>query len=141
MANEATIRASLQIISGKLQYFSKPVVFLADVAGAKGPVPGAIWIEVDGTDIDFSELTVPSLCRFMNLDPTNFVEWGIWDPEGSTFYPVGELLPGEFSVIRLSRNLGEEYGTATATTGADTNKLRFRADTARCNVLVEAFEV
>ena len=141
MADEASIRASLQIISGKLEYRSQPTVFTADVAGAKGPVPGALAASTAGTDVDFGELTTPNLCRIMNLDATNFIEYGIWDPEGSTFYPLGELLAGEFTVLRLSRNLQEEYGTGTGTTGANTNRLRLKADTAACNVLVEAFEV
>lgn len=141
MANEAQVRASLQIISGKLEYFSKPVVFLADVAGAKGPVPGAIQATRAGTDVDFSELTTPSLCKIMNLDDTNRLEYGVWDPEGNKFYPFGELLAGEFTVLRLSRNLQEEYGTSTGTTGADTNRLRVRGIQAAVDVLVEAFEV
>ncbi len=74
----------------------------------------------------------------MNQDSTNFVEFGIWD--GTSFYPVGRLLAGESYVLRLSPNLGEEYGTGTGTTGEGINTLRFKADTASVNVLVEAFE-
>ncbi len=143
MADEAQIRSSLSIVSGKLEYRSQPTAFNADVTGSKGPVPGAIQVTTAGTDVDFSELTTPGLCRLMNLDPTNFVVYGIWDPESHTFFPLGELLPGEFAVLRLARDLQEEMGTAagTGTTGADTNRLRFKAHTAACNVLVEAFEV
>ena len=143
MSDEATIQGSLQIVSGELQYYSRPTVFLADVAGAKGPVPGAISVSTAGTDVDFSELTTPGLCRIMNVDPTNFFEYGIWDPESHTFYPLGELLVGEFTILRLSRNIQEEYGTApgTGTTGADTNRLRLKANVATCIALVEAFEV
>ena len=96
---------------------------------------------MEGTDVDFSELTIPGLCRLMNLDATNFIEFGIWDPEGGVFYPLGEIGPGKTYTIKLSRNLQEEFGTGTGTTGADTNRLRIKADTAACNVLVEAFEV
>ena len=141
MSNEAQIRSSLSIVSDNLTYRSQPTAYNADVAGSKGPVPGAIAVSTVGTDVDFSELTTPALCKIQNLDDTNFVEYGIWDPEGSTFYPLGELLPGEFSVLRLSRNLQQEFGTGTGTTGADTNRLRFRADTATLQVSVEAFEV
>jgi hypothetical protein len=79
----------------------------------------------------------------MNLDADNFFAYGIWDPEGHTFYPLGELLVGEFTILRLSRDLQEEYGTApgTGTIGADTNRLRLKAHTAACIALVEAFEV
>lgn len=140
MANEATIRSSLQIRSGHLNYQSQPVAFQADVAGAKGPVPGAVQVDTIGTDIYFSELDTPGLCRIQNLDTTNYVEWGIYDTVTGRFSPVGELLPGETFVFRLSRNFAEQYtGSGTGTTGAE-NYLRFKANQASCNVLVEAFE-
>lgn len=146
MSGEAQIRSSLQITKKtgaveQINYQGKPTSFNADVAGTKGPVPGAVTATVAGTDVDFSQLTTPTLCRLQNQDATNFVEYGVWDPEGNTFYPLGELLPGETYVLRLSRNLQQEFGTGTGTTGAETNRLRLKADTASVNVLVEAFEL
>lgn len=141
MADEARIQTSLQITTGSLQYQSRPTAFTADVAGAKGPVPGAFTAAITGTDVDLSELTTPALCRLQNLDPTNFVEVGLWDPEATLFYPLLELLPGESYVVRLSRNLAWQYGAGTGTAGPETNRLRVRANTAACNMLVECFEV
>ncbi len=148
MANEAQIRTSLQIDKGtdpvQIAYRSQPTVFLADVAGVKGPLPGAFAVSTAGTDVDFSELTTPALCRIMNLDATNFVTYGIWDPEGGLFFPLGEMLPGESYILRLSRVLQGEFGTEggpAGTVGPNTNRLRCMADTAAVNVLVEAFEV
>lgn len=140
MADEATIRSSLLVRCDTLNYQSYPTSFQADVAGEKGPTPGAITVTTEGTSVDLSELTTPGLCRIMNLDATNYATYGIWDPENDTFFPLGELLPGETYVLRLSRDLQEEFGTGTGTTGADTNRLRFKADTASVVVLVEAFE-
>jgi hypothetical protein len=146
MSNEATIRSSLIILkddgSGTtlLQYAGQPTAFQADVTGTFGPTPGAFAASTAGTDVDLTELTTPGLCRIMNQDDTNYVTVGMWDPEGSTFYPMMELLPGETYVFRLSRSIEEEYSTGTGTTGANTNRLRIKADTAACNVLVEAFE-
>lgn len=142
MPNEASIRTSLQILKGKLDYQSRPTTFTTniDAANPSGPSPGAITISVLGTDVDLSELNNPSLCRIQNLDATNFLEYGIWDPESSTFYPLGECLKGESYVLRLSRNIQEEFGTGTGTTGADTNRLRLKADTASVEALVECFE-
>jgi len=145
MSAEAQIHASLIIrkLSGaivQLDYRSGPSAYNVDVTGAKGPVPGAIAATVAGTDVDFGELTQPTLCFIHNQDATNFVEYGIWDPEGSKFYPLGELGPGESHILKLSRNLQEEYQTGTGTTGASTNRLRLKADTAACNVFVGAFE-
>lgn len=141
MANEATINVSLRIVTGNLTYQSDIRTFNSDVAGAKGPVPGAFSVTIAGTDVDLSELTTPGWCEIRNIDPTNFITYGIWDPEGAKFYPLGELLPGEQNVVRLSRDLQEEFGTGTGTTGANTNRLRIKADTATAQVYVGAFEV
>lgn len=149
MADEARITSSLQIIKRAedgtilLDARPQPTTFTADVAGVKGPTPGAITVSTAGTDVDLSELTVPGLCRFMNNDDVNFVTYGIWDPTGVVFYPLGELLPGESYVIRLSRDIEEEFGTGdpgTAVQDTD-NKLRFKASVAAVVVTVEAYEV
>ena len=139
MANEARITSSLQILEGKVDYRTTPTSFLADVAvGTRGPTPGLLLATLAGTDVDLSLLTIPGLCRIMNLDGTNFVEVGIWD--GVSFFPMLDFLPGESFVIRLSADLGDEFGTGTGTTAADVNNLRIKADTADCDVIVEAFE-
>lgn len=127
MANEATVTVSLTISNQALQYRSFPTGFSADVIGTKGPTPGAVSITTAGTDISLAELTTPALCKFTNLDATNYVEWGIWN--GTTFFPLGEILPSEIYLIRLSRNL---------LSGG--NSLRFKANTATVNALIEAFE-
>ncbi len=111
------------------------------MSGTKGPTPGSFDASVDGTDVSLSELTTFGLCRIINYDTSNFVDVGIWDPETVKFYPIVRLLAGEFFVMRLSPDLQEEFaGTGTGTTGADTNRLRIKADTAICNVSVEAYE-
>lgn len=138
MTNEANIQTSLRVQVGNLKYHSQPTQFNADMSAAKGPTPGSFLAALEGTDVDLSELTTPGLCRIMNLDTTNYVEVGIFD--GVSFYPLMELLPGESFVIRLARNLNEEYGTGTGTTGDAVNTLRIKARTATCQVLVEAFE-
>jgi hypothetical protein len=148
MADEATIQNSLQIrkvdaTSGAvvLEHRSTgPTSFNVDVSGTKGPTPGAITVTTEGTDVDLSELTIPGLCEIHNQDGTNFVEVGIWDPEVSKFYPLDEVGPGEKYTRKLSRNLQEEFMTGTGTTGADTNRLRLKADTDSCEVYVGAFE-
>ena len=142
MSNEVSVRTSLQISNSPLIYQSQPTTFQADQTGKNGPTPGAILVAVTGTDVDLSQLTTPGFCWMMNLDSTNFVEYGIHDVSTGTFYPLGELLPGEIAILRLSRWLGGEYaepgmGTAGSLTGS---KLCFRADTAACRVRVEAFE-
>lgn len=138
MANEATISSGLNIRKGNLNYQSQPMSFRANVSGTKGPTPGALEVTTSGTNVDFSELTTPALCRIMNLSATYLVEWGIHD--GSLFHPVGEVLPGETYVIRLSRNLGEEEDVPGTGTSAVVNAFFLRAVGGTVNVVVEAFE-
>jgi hypothetical protein len=136
MANELRVQSSITLRKGNVNYQSANNAFIADVVTPipKSQVPGALTCTTGGTTVDLSELTaLGGICRITNVDPTNFVEYGIWD--GATFYPLGELLPGEFYVFRLSRNLlTGESGTASV------NSLRIRADTAACVVIVEAFD-
>lgn len=125
MANEATVRASLSVKKGNIDYASRPGSFQADVSGTNGPTPGAMAVATAGTDVDLTELTTPGLVRLKNLDATNFFEYGIWD--GATFHELGEVQPGEEYVLRLSRNF-----TSTS--------LRLKADTAAVKAVVDCFE-
>lgn len=125
MANEATVQANLKIAKGNLDYQSRPVSFQDDVAASSptGPSPGSLAVTTGGVNVSFGELTTAGWCRFMNLDDTNFVEFGLWI--SSVFHPFLELPPGASEVVKISRNVGTVRG---------------RADTATCECLVEAFE-
>ena len=151
MANEVTVRTTLQVITGSIEYISRPQQFTADMTGEKGPGPGVVEISIAGTIIDLSEFTTPAFCRIQNIgrvdggtaDANTYVEYGVMDPETSIFYPLGEMLIGESYIIRLSRNIFEEYntGTGTGTVGPTTNTVFMRASPANQNAVVEAFEV
>ena len=151
MSREITVQGSLRIRNVDsttgitlIDYQSRPNAFTADQANVGGPTPGEVYADVaanGGTDADLSQLTSPGFARFMNMDPTNFVTWGVRDTVTGIFYQVGELRPGEFTPgIRLSRYLGHQEGPGTGTAESGTTKLHFRADTAKCKVLVEVFE-
>lgn len=140
MADEAVLRTSLAIRKGNVDYSSKPAGFSADVTGEKGPTPGAVAVTTYGTDISLSQLTTPGFVRLMNLDATNYVEYGIYYTAGNKFLPLGEIGPGESYVLKFSRNLFEDYAGTGTGTSADVNTFRIKANTASCNVLVEAFE-
>lgn len=130
----------MQIRKGNTIYKSPVASYAADLAGDKGPVPGAIEIGITGTDIDFSELnTLGGICELRNLDSSNFVTFGMYDGDAN-FYPLGELLAGEQFVLRLSRYLGSEWDTGTGTTAETDNVLRIIADTAPCSVYIGAFD-
>lgn len=147
MSGEAQMQVSLQITkddtAGILNYRSYPTQFTADVSGALGPTPGAFIASITGTDVDLTQLTVPGLCKITNQDDTNYVTYGIHEESTNQFYPLGEVLAGEFYIFRLSRWLGLEWaepGTGTGTALGSNNKLMIRASTAPVVVLVEAFE-
>lgn len=142
MSDEFRLQVSLQARSGNLDYRSSPTSFSADLEAteAKGPTPGAIRVPAGGVAVSFSELTTPGFVILQNLDDTNYVEYGIRDPGTGVFYPLGELMSGEINLLRLSRNLLEEYtNTGTGTTSPG-NQFWLKASVDPCTVVVSAFE-
>ena len=141
MADEARLTIGLQVVKDNLKYKPPVSSFRIDVDGSKGPTPGALTITTAGEQVLFSELTTPGLCRIINYDGENYIEYGIQDPATSQFYPLGEVGPGEEYVIKLSRNLRQAYLPETGTgTTSDVNALYLKATGGSCNVSVEAFE-
>lgn len=141
MANELTLRTSLTVRKGNLDYRSFPSQFQLDQTGVGGPTPGAILCATaPGTDVDLSELTTPGPAFVQNLDATNYVTIGIYDPQSNFFYPMLEVPAGKGYPIYLSRDLFEEYATGTGTVGPGTNTLRIIANNAACIVKFDAFE-
>jgi len=98
MANEARVSASLQILVGHEQYRSLPQFFSGPTyPQTNGPnTEGQYSVPLAGVAVDLSALTLPGLCRIANLDTTNYIEYGIYDPETVRFYPIGEVKAGEF---------------------------------------------
>jgi hypothetical protein len=149
MANEIAVSARLTIASGTLNYNSAPTTYQADMAGLKGPAPGAISVPLGfGVDVDFSQFTnyglAPGWGTAQNLSTdtgNNYVDIGIYEPATGIFYPLLELLPGQILPLQLSRNLFEEFiGTITGTgTTATNNTLRVRAHGSSCDVVFNFF--
>ncbi len=142
MANEATITSSLVLKKGNVEYRSAPSSFKSDVTLEAGPSPGKITATIAGVDVDLTEVTsLGGLCRIQNQDTVtssvNFLQVGMWD--GVSFYPMLELLQGETYIYRIARNLGQEFGTGTGTTGSPINTLRLKTFNASIAVLVEIF--
>jgi hypothetical protein len=142
MADEAQVRGSIEITNptSGFKYRSYPTDFKADVTGSKGPTPGALTVVAAGTSIDLSELTTPGLCILKNLSLTVTVDVGISD--GTEFYPLFEVQPGEVYPCRLSKWLGRSFGgTGTGSYDTDTYTMMIKPQTnVTCNVVVEAFE-
>lgn len=140
MTIRARVNSSLSIDNSVTNQHEapRPTSFTATVVDGSGPTPGLIEVPVSGIDVDLSALTyLGGLIRFQNLSNTNWVEIGSWD--GSIFRPLFELLPGEFYVMRLARNLGSIYGTGTGTSGTDVTTIRLNADGSMCPCKVEAY--
>jgi hypothetical protein len=143
MSNEIRVTASLSVNKGNLRYQNQGNAFLADMAGNRGQVPGGLTVPAGGRYVSFDDLTSPGWCLITNVETADsdaYVEWGLYDPSADQFWPVGELLPGESCVLRLSRNLLEQYeGTGTGTT-APVMHFFMKAPAGDCNVVVNAFE-
>lgn len=152
MANEFQIRMSLQARARNLSYQSQPTSFQDDLIATNpnGPTPGTLAVPLAGANVDLSQLTTPGWCFLYNLgsgndasDLTCFVLWGAFDPTVAVheFVPVCELGVGEGCVVKLSRLLGQEFGTTPGTTPTGTNsRLRLKSVGAIQYVRVEAFE-
>jgi len=127
MSNEALIYSQLQIVSGNLEYRSYPNTFQGDRTTAKGPSPGAFQAVTSGTgtQVSLTNLSTPAYAVIKNLDDTNYVDVGL--VVSGTLYPLMEVQAGESYTIRFSRNM-------------TTTILYIRANTAACEVVVEAFE-
>lgn len=118
MANEVKVSGSLQINGGNAVSYNYQSVssFSADgsAAIANGHTPGTVNAVPGGALVDLSKLVSPGgWAKLQNLDPAGvtLVEFGVWD--GTRFMPCLDLLPGEPQIVRLSRNIGNEYGPGT----------------------------
>ncbi len=145
---DIVVQASLQVnkMSGDLtqvlvREFTQPTTFTADMIGESGPYVGAVVAQLTHTNLDLSVVLGGGLCWVMNQDEDNFVTLGIYDQLTNQFIPYQELLPGEITVIRLSRYIGTNLdpGTGTGTAGLNPSFWAVKADVAPCSVLFKVF--
>jgi hypothetical protein len=138
MANEISIRASLQIRNGNCIYQSQPTAFIANQSKVGGPDPGMVVVPTTGADITFTGLTKVGMCRIVNLDTVSTLIVGL--KVGSFFLPLMDVLPGEFYVVRLSQFLAQEvFGTGTGIAGSST--LHALATPSSLRAVFEGYEV
>jgi len=121
MANEISVSCSLRVANGYLKSNLNSGSVNITQAVAKGPTPGTVNVGTSEEVISFAELTTLGLIQIVNLDTTNFVQFG---PESSgAMVAAIRLNPGEPNQFRLEP--GVTY--------------RAKADTAACNVQFSAF--
>lgn len=117
MAGEIQVRNYLTIKKGNLFYNPQTPAFTTSMLGVPaGPTPGSLLIGVHGTLVDLSQLSVPGLIRFTNLDSSIQVRWGVYCPDFQAFVRVGDVWPGESWLFRLASDFGADiFGTGTGT--------------------------
>ena len=151
--NELQLQFTFRITNGQFQFQSVPNFFNGNVVAQNGPSPGAVTVQPYGTDVNFSQITAQGnigYATLQNLDLTNYVEFGSWDPANDLFHPMGWIGPGEIYPFRFSPNFGSSFGggpgtgTGVVSTGST---LRFRCCDAAgepiaepVNVVVNAFQ-
>lgn len=144
MADEARIQSSLQITKRSedgaivfIDHQTRPAAFTADVTGSSGPYGGTRTVTETGEAVDLTDVGTPGLCRIMNQSESYYLMVGVHD--GTSFFPLLELLPGESFCFRLHRFLGVEYvGTGTP---ADANSLWLQSVGGGVPALIEVFPV
>lgn len=148
MANEISVTVSLQITKGGLVTPVYAASFTDDMNGtARGGTPGLVRATTNGVDVSLTGLTALGYAWVVNLDQTNYVRLGLWDPDASRFRPVLRLKPATGGVPRpqllcFDPDVEEEFistGTGTGA-GTDTNRIRLKANQAACDVQFFGFE-
>jgi hypothetical protein len=126
----------------------------ADMAGAKGPTPGAINVPVmgsGGVQVDFSALTTPGWCWVEHQgradgsasEDGDHVMMGMYDPVTDKFWPMLEWVPGLRLPLLLSRHIQQTFlgpGTGSAGFGEAARMMLIAYPVAQ-TMSVEAFEV
>jgi hypothetical protein len=121
MANEISVSCSLRVANGFLKSNLNTGSVNITQAVAKGPTPGTVNVGTSEEVISFAELTTLGIIQIINLDTTNFVQFG---PESAgAMVAAIRLKPGEPNQFRLEP--GVTY--------------RAKADTGACNVQFSAF--
>ena len=119
MADEITITTGMRLVNGALKVELGNTTTTFDQTTARGGGPGTIDVSTAEETIDFVD-TVPGFVMIKNLDPTNFVEYGL---------TTGQL------GLKLRPNGG--FGFLEIGTGS----LIMKADTATCKVQIVAINV
>lgn len=120
MANEIEINVNFKCTNGFLKelFQSGRLQFDQTTAGIDKFVQN---IGTSEETVSFSALTTEGYLVIVNLDDTNYVEWG---PDSTGIIDIGKLEPGEIALFRL----------APAAT------LKAQANTAACDVLFICLE-
>lgn len=119
MADEIKLSCSIVAEKNNLKFSRFHSNLLDDWTTARGPNPGTVAVGTSEEDISFGD-AAPGWVIIKNLDSTNFVKYG--PKSGAAMVDFGRLYPGMASMFYLASGV----------------TLRMIADTAACDVLIEA---
>lgn len=120
MADEISLTHRLQLANGYLLDDNNPGKILVTQT-TKVMFKRVVIVGTAEESLTFTDITTPGICYLMNLDTTNYVQWGI----STGVYP-GRLKAADIpAIFRLDNS---------ATT------LYLKANTASCNVLVTVYD-
>lgn len=120
MSGEITVQSRLRVANGSLLFDTGLITKSIDQSALGGPAPGFWIVGTTEENTTFPDLTNEGLLYMINLDPTNFVDWGF-----STGVYGGRMLAGESA------------GPFRVKPGAT---LYAKADTSACKIAVYCFE-
>lgn len=120
MSGEIVVQSRLRVANGSLLFDTGLITKSIDQAALGGPSPGYWIVGTTEENTTFPDLTSEGLLWMINLDPTNFVEWGF-----STGVYGGKMLAGEPA---------GPFRVKPGTT------LYMKSDTAACKVAVYCLE-
>jgi hypothetical protein len=142
MANEVSIRTSLQVKAENINFQSPSVNSGDDLGVFKGPCVGTISVTTAGTPIDFTQMERVGWCFIQNQSTESYVDYGIYITSLGEFFPLFEIPPGVAVVTKFSKFFTTEYdveGTGTGTTNS-ISEFMMKARTADANVLLQCFD-
>jgi hypothetical protein len=120
MADEIEVLSAITVRNGNSVHVQPAEVKTFDQTNPGGGNPGLVVVGTSEEQIDFGELTSPGWFTMINLDTTNYVEWGF-----STGVYGGRMEPGEpAGPFRLN----------------PAASVYVKANTASCRILAQAWD-
>jgi hypothetical protein len=120
MANEIYTTLLLELNNGSIEHEFNPAALQIDQSTARFE-DKVLDIGTSEETISFGDISTKGIVLLMNLDSTNYVQWG---PDSSGMKEIGRLNAGEWAFLRVD----------------DGATLKMKANTASCKVRVILYE-
>jgi hypothetical protein len=120
MANELRFTGATSLVNGSLTD-TTPLETLLVTQSLGALLSKVVSVTTSESDLTTAEITTLGWAFLRNLDSTNYVQYG--PKSGGAMVAMGRLKAGEWALLRLEPGI----------------TLRWKADTATCQVLVKIF--